>query len=338
MKTKTRIKTKSRKPTYSASSRILHLYRLLTQRSRVKKEYLLEKLKISSRTLERYQKTVKESLFLSDDEEQIVIQRDDGEEYWQLQRPDVISSSHYNLMSVYMGSLVMKFLDDTVLHDGIREAYSRFEEGLNSNEKQLLQNFETKFYHTSVGAKRYAEANEQIDPIFRALIKERKMVITYTSQNGTSNLVVHPYSLVIHNNALYLVGFSEKHNQIRMFSVEKIQKTELNQETFDYPEDYSPSTLFGKSFGVFIGDSDKRYEVELECNEVLYDFIANRQWMPGQKVTKPKKGKFLFKTTVNDLFEISHWVLSMGSDIKVIGPEVLREWVMTETDIIRGFY
>jgi predicted DNA-binding transcriptional regulator YafY len=85
-----------------------------------------------------------------------------------------------------------------------------------------------------------------------------------------------------------------------------------------------------RSFGVFKGDDGKKITVVIEFPENLYDYVANRSWIANQEISSVQDGKFQMKVVVSNLFEIFHWVMSIGSEARVIEPDELKEMVRGE--------
>lgn len=120
--------------------------------------------------------------------------------------------------------------------------------------------------------------------------------------------------------------------------MDNILDVNLTKDYFDYPTDYSPELFYEKSFGVFKGDDAKKITVVIEFPENLYDYVANRSWIANQEISPVQDGKFQMKVVVSNLFEIFHWVMSIGSEAKVIEPIELIEMVRGEAvKIIEGY-
>ncbi len=125
-------------------------------------------------------------------------------------------------------------------------------------------------------------------------------------------------------------GFVESHGVIRTFLVESVLEAQSTQEFFTYPTNYSPELLFGKSYGIFISDPTVTIKVVIEFPAHLYEYIANRTWIADQRVTRPRLGRFRLTVRVSDLFEIMHWVMQFGSEVKLISPQKLKKLISEE--------
>ena len=129
---------------------------------------------------------------------------------------------------------------------------------------------------------------------------------------------------------------TSRYSDARIFWVIRRAPAKLTKDYFDYPTDYSPESFYEKSFGVYKGDGANQITVVIEFPETLYDYVANRSWIANQEISPVHDGKFHMKVVVSNLFEIFHWVMSIGSEAMVIEPGELIEMVRGEALKILG--
>ena len=70
--------------------------------------------------------------------------------------------------------------------------------------------------------------------------------------------------------------------------------------------------------------------VIIEFPENLYDYVANRSWIANQEVSPVQDGKFRMQVVASNLLEIFHWVMSIGTEARVLEPAELIEMVRVE--------
>ena len=320
-----------RKPSYSAALNMAQLVYLLAQQGgSMTFEEVLDTLGVSGRTARRYISALNKGL-ITDGQPVILVSRADGVERWSLNEGKTIDLTQYQWTSLYFATALMGSLRGTVLQDGALDLLRALEKQIPRSRRHCLRNFSKKFHSTAFGQKQYESSDDQVDALLRALLWQRKAEIVYTSSRGTHTYPVLPYTMLMHREALYLVAYSERHEEIRVFKVDKIADVTLSRDkTFEYPKDFSPTDYLGASFGIFCPDSEQTYEVEVEFDEDLYDYVAHRKWMPDQRTSRVKDGRFRMTVTVSDLFEIAHWIMGIGSDAQAIKPKELRELIVDE--------
>lgn len=328
-----------RKPTYPAGLNMAKLiHALATQARSLTMEDIRRLLDISERTARRYLRAINACLSNRQGEPLIKIIKSGGVERWRLNETLPLEATPYQLMSLYLGSILMASLDRTVVRDGLMDIFADLEETIPLAQRALLKNYQRKFYCTGFGRKCYEEVDEHIDVVLRGLLNQYKLALHYRSQKGERNYLVQPYTLVMHRDALYLNAYVENYGEIRTFRVDNILRAQLTKDYFEYPGTYSPESFYEMSFGVFKGDDGKRITVVLEFSEKLYDYVANRSWIANQEISPVQEGKFQMKVIVNNLFEIFHWLMGIGSEAKVIEPKELIEMVRQEAQKILNTY
>ena len=306
------------------------IYSLATQSRSLNLEDILRILDISERTAKRYLKAMNEFLSNRQGEPLIRVIKTGGVEKWRLNETMPLEATPYQLMSLYLGSILMASLHQTVVRDGLLDMFSDLEETIPLAQRALLKNYQKKFYTTGFGSRRYEEVDEHIDVVLRGLLNQFKLALHYRSQKGERHYSVQPYTLVMHRDALYLNAWVENYGEIRTFRVDNILAVSLTKDYFDYPMEYSPAIFYERSFGVYKGDDGKKITVVIEFPDKLYDYVANRTWIANQEISSVQEGKFLMKVVVSNLFEIFHWVMSIGSEARVIEPEELIGMVKGE--------
>lgn len=108
-----------RKPSYGAAINMAKLvYTLTSERRSMRLEDVLDMLEVSERTARRYLKIINDRLSFSSGEPLIHVNRIGEVERWVL-NDEQVSATHFQLMSLFMGSILMSFLDKTVIHAGL---------------------------------------------------------------------------------------------------------------------------------------------------------------------------------------------------------------------------
>ena len=324
------------KKEYSSGLNMVRLiYELFTTKQPILYESVVnDLLDVDRRTVERYVKAINDS-FMDTHGEDLICEEGTGKrKYLKINHFSNTDYSRFDAFSLYFGMLFLSSLEDTVIKDSIQELLDQTIQTLSNDEKKKIKKLHKKFYYSSFGVKQYKEHDDSIDIILRGLLNERKLKVQYASSKRICDYVIHPYTLLMHRDSLFLLAFSEYSENIRMYKVENFQEIEYLKDEFDYPEEYLPTQVFEDSFGIFISDQEEQIEVEVEFQESTYDYVSKRKWSKNQKVSEIQNGHFTFSTQVRDLFEIGHWLLSMGGTFRVVKPDELRIFIIQESDEI----
>lgn len=130
-----------------------------------------------------------------------------------------------------------------------------------------------------------------------------------------------PYDLVWNNDCYYVLGWSEKHNKIVKFRVDRICHPRESVIAFNSPpESYNITEYFEQVFMMFDG---KPCTVHLRCDNDLMKTIIDRF---GEDVeTKPFDEKsFIAIAEISVSPTFYSWVFTFGGKIKIIEPKEIE--------------
>lgn len=143
--------------------------------------------------------------------------------------------------------------------------------------------------------------------------KEKKL------KNNRKPYVVSPYSLVWNGDYYYVVGYSEKHNDVGVFRVDRIYKAPsvLNDNAMPKPDNFNIADYIRSVFQMY---GNEACEVTLHCDNSLMKYIIDRF---GEDVQTTPYNAVSFKTTVD--VELSptfySWVFTFGDKLQILSPE-----------------
>jgi predicted DNA-binding transcriptional regulator YafY len=81
----------------------------------------------------------------------------------------------------------------------------------------------------------------------------------------------------------------------------------------------------------------RRIEVELLFNKAAAAWVRDKIWHESQESSLLKDGRLRMVLRVAETSELLGWILSFGSQVRVIRPEALREKVKEEAGkVARG--
>ena len=132
-----------------------------------------------------------------------------------------------------------------------------------------------------------------------------------------------PYSLVWNGDYYYMVGFSEKHNGIGNFRIDRIAKTPniLDEEAVPMPEDFDIAEYTNGMLRMY---NSERCDVELICDNGVMDAIIDKF---GTEAKTYAYDMSSFKLEVN--VAVNHvffgWVFGFGGKVRIKSPENVKE-------------
>lgn len=142
---------------------------------------------------------------------------------------------------------------------------------------------------------------------------------------------ISPWGLLWDDENYYMVGYEKSTDMIKHYRVDKMLHINITDMTREGKERFSKFNLPAYSkrlFGMFDGEEQM---VKLECANHLAGVIIDRF---GKDITLMKKDEAHF--TVNVKVAVSRqflaWVIALGEDAKIVGPEPVLQQIGQEID------
>lgn len=149
--------------------------------------------------------------------------------------------------------------------------------------------------------------------------------------------VVSPWGLSWDDENYYMVAFDAAANKIKHYRVDKMLHIELigeEREGKNHFDKFDMALYAKKMFGMFAGEEES---VKIECHNRLAGVMIDRF---GKDITMIKKDSEHF--TVNVKVAVSKqflaWVMALGSDAKIIGPDWVVQQVKDELKRLYELY
>ena len=320
-------KARSRPATYGTAMRLARIALGLVSRPYGWSfEGIQTELRISERTLLRYLKVCREELTdargrpiidaVRRGERRLLVLADHA------RTPD---STSYQALSFYFALTVLRFLEGTVLEQGVDDLWDRFRRSLPAPRHAQLADFARKFYTVPWAVKDYTAFDATLDVVLRCLVNQRTMRVDYAGlwRGEPRTHEFDPYTLTLYRGGLYLIGKSHVHRKIVYLAVERIAAAQAMDATFAYPRRYSPERHTDGVFGIVDGPET---EVAIRIlGEQGAGLLQSRRLHPTQRFTQEPDGTMLLTMRVRGTEELKNWILGLGPYVEVVRPAALRE-------------
>jgi len=170
-----------------------------------------------------------------------------------------------------------------------------------------------------------------VDNITDAINSKKKIRFQYEEYTPDKKKVLRnegeiyensPYALFWSNDFYYLIGYSEKHQQIIQFRVDRMVNTEVtDQEAIPAPADFDAADYGKEVFEMFCGEEAT---ITLECDNSLMKTVIDKF---GEEVETKRSGpdKFHAKVKVEASPVFYGWVFQFGGQIKISGPASIKK-------------
>lgn len=175
-----------------------------------------------------------------------------------------------------------------------------------------------------------------VDKITRAIAQQKKLVFQYKDydinkkeylRHGGHYYMFSPYMLMWSDDHYYVVGYSDKHQEIANFRVDRLHEPQITEEkAVKKPKNFDEANYAKRSFEM-MGNPNREKTVGLKCKKELMRVIVDRFGLDIE--TKPMRGKDkdFFKATakVYPSPNFYSWVFRFHGDIKIVSPPTMVE-------------
>ena len=171
-----------------------------------------------------------------------------------------------------------------------------------------------------------------VDTINTAINEKKKISFKYFSYNVRKEkkekhsgevYTVSPYRLVWNGDYYYVVGYSEKHDGIGSFRVDRISKTPniLEEKAVPAPRSFDINRFLNSMFRMYNGEIK---EVELICDNSVMDAIIDRFGEDVKVYANDMESfRIVVKTAISHVF--FSWVFGFGGKVKIKTPDDVKQ-------------
>lgn len=307
---------------YSQAERLTRMTRVLASRACTVND-LAQEFAITRRQVYRDIERIQEEghpLTQSDGE---------GERAWQLplgyKGLPPITLSPYELMSLYLAKSHMTYLAGTPFADDLDGIIQKIQTGLPDKTVNHLE----RIVQTSVPLQRplrgYGKQKAVLDVLRKGLLLQHTLILHHQAPkyDDTISHRVDPYTLLLYQNGLYVMAYSHRAKDYRLFAIERIHRAELTDDAFVVRPDFSLKKLT-EGFGIF-GEAART--IRIRFSQAVAHLVKERQWHTTQTIKSLKTGDVVLTMQTGGLDEITSWVLSWGENAQVLEPPELIEKV-----------
>jgi len=241
------------------------------------------------------------------------------------------------LMALYFSRGMMGVLKDTVFYDSLVTLYEKIKATLPDEYIAYLDRVAGSLTVKSKPHPPYGPLRSILDKVSETAILKKYIWIDYyaLSRKKKTRRKVAPYKIWFFDGTFYLIGHCGLRQDIRIFAMDRIRNLESTDETFVMPEDFNIDDFMKSSFGVFQG---RPVKVRVRFAPDIADYIREKIWHETQQIEAQDDGSIIFEAEVAGIDEIKFWILKWGAKARVLEPEVLREAVRTEAELMAENY
>ena len=182
---------------------------------------------------------------------------------------------------------------------------------------------------------------DEIEPhrerLYEAIRERRKVNMAYNafSSGKREQHRLSPYAVLFRKHAWYVIGHTEKSNQILTFRINRVHSLFISLASYTIPDDFSVQKYMEKSWDFRLGPET---DIVIEFAPRIAPLIREVHWHSTQKIHEHPDGGLRFEAIVAGWQEVGWWVLGWGEEAEVIEPRELREWIVETAEKMVGVY
>jgi len=231
-----------------------------------------------------------------------------------------ISIKESDLFAIYLAEKLLAQYEGTPIYHNLFSVFRKIEDSLPERTTIDMGKDNARF---TVFPPSYTLIRPGIwEKVAEAIRLSNKIRVLYRTPGGEpATRKIDPYHGVRFEGDWYVVAYCHLRNDIRTFSLARMESVDVLSEGFQIPEDFDFTRLTASNFGVHW--SDNEYRVKVLFDQKAAGYIRERSWHPTQQIDENLDGSLTLSLTVNHLLELKRWILSWGSVAKALEPPEL---------------
>lgn len=309
-------------PTYEAGEKFIRVVQLLTRLSETKSgvttKQLADELEVTTRTVQRYVATLRDSAGIDIEEQAGRLRVGEGT------RLPALQLDRYQATQLLIALRLLHQLrthQDPALVGALAQLSRALRVPLVARylESTLAEVEKRPLNRTRVDLERV---------VIDAWVESRELEVDYVASGGNrSRRVLQPYFLepAPEGRHVYVFAHDSSSGEVRPFRLDRIAAARLLATTFQVPDDFDIDSLVSASWGVWQADSTE--DVVLVFDVEAARWVRETRWHPSAVITELADGSIQVRLQVAAEQEMRPWVLRWGALVEVVQPTSLRAYV-----------
>lgn len=141
------------------------------------------------------------------------------------------------------------------------------------------------------------------------------------------NYVIHPLSIVIQSNIIYLVCMIENKDNIRHLPLHRFLSVEITYNEAKIPEKFDLLNYINDQNQFLYVVDPEPIKLKLKFNKCAVVRLKETPISDDQKITELPNdhGRILFEATVPNSLSLTSWLQGFGANVEVVKPASLRD-------------
>jgi predicted DNA-binding transcriptional regulator YafY len=195
-----------------------------------------------------------------------------------------------------------------------------------------LRQMVEQFAHDPLG-ETDVHREEVLSRCSQAISNRQSLDIVYAAASADgqeSRRRIDPYAVFPYVRSWHVVGYCHLRDDVRVFKVDRIRSVSSTGLGFVECPDFDLASFLTSGWGLMHGLAGPVEDVVLRFRPPAARWVSEERWHGSQQVTGLSDGRIEFRVTIQVTPEFQRWVFRYGSDVDVVEPASLRDWVAAE--------
>ena len=150
--------------------------------------------------------------------------------------------------------------------------------------------------------------------------------MTYQSfyKPAPSTFPIETYCLKMFRQRWYIVALSRGHNQLRVYSLDRIKELQPTSEKYILPADFDGETYFKDTYGVN-GMEYQPQPIEIKVVAIEANYFRTLPLHHSQEEIERNEDFSIFRYNIIPSFEFTQELLKQGANLEVLSPQWYRD-------------
>lgn len=178
-----------------------------------------------------------------------------------------------------------------------------------------------------------------LTPVIEAMRDGLELELYYQSYwyEEPSTYTLQPYCIKVFKQRWYVIGFCKERNNIRTFSLDRIQQLTTLDAKFVYPKDFDPEAYFADYFGIMI-ENKKLETIRIKVYGMHVQYIRALPLHRSQCEIETTVDYSIFEYRMKPTLDFRQELLSRGADVEVLAPLTFREEMIQSVEKMSSLY
>ncbi len=173
-------------------------------------------------------------------------------------------------------------------------------------------------------------AREHLPVVIQAMRENKRIVFdyrTYTRSQPSKGVKICPYFVKIFKQLWYVIGYNVADGKIKTYSLDRMSRLNITEDTFTLPDDFNATAFFQHSFGIITNQSTPK-DIALRVSTTQAKYFRALPLHPSQsEEVHDTYSIFRYKMLLTyDLYEA---ILSYSDNVEVLSPPELKAQIIS---------